>query len=180
MKIYFAGSIRGGSEDREIYHTLILRLQEFGEVLTEHVGDPELTNQGESTTLDTKIFQRDVGWIREADIIVAEVTMPSLGVGYELGLGESLVLQRRLLGGGSILSWRPAERRLSWDRRARSFRSCDSSSHSSKSQGPNRSRGSISRTTRYTCGRVIRGIFFPQSCCNPSRNAPPSRHMAMW
>ena len=44
----------------------------------------------------------------------------------------------------------------------------------------NRSRGSISRTTRYTWGRVIRGIFFPQSCCKPSKNAPPSRHMAMW
>ena len=56
---------------------------------------------------------------------------------------------------------RRAERRLWWERRARSLRSCVSSSHSSNSSGPNRSRGSISRTTRYTWGRVIRGIFFP-------------------
>ena len=90
MKIYFAGSIRGGDEDREIYHILIKRLQQFAEVLTEHVGDAALTDQGEATKSDDEIFQRDVAWINEADVIVAEVTIPSLGVGYELGIGESL------------------------------------------------------------------------------------------
>ena len=90
MKIYFAGSIRGGDEDRGIYHTLIKRLQEFAEVLTEHVGDAALTDQGETTKSDNEIFRRDVAWIHEADVIVAEVTVPSLGVGYELGIGESL------------------------------------------------------------------------------------------
>ena len=90
MKIYFAGSIRGGDEDREIYHILIKRLQQFAEVLTEHVGDAALTDQGEATKSDDEIFQRDVAWSNEADVIVAEVTIPSLGVGYELGIGESL------------------------------------------------------------------------------------------
>ena len=90
MKIYFAGSIRGGDEDRELYHILIKRLQRFAEVLTEHVGDPALTDQGESTKSDTEIFKRDVAWIHEADLIVAEVTVSSLGVGYELGIGESI------------------------------------------------------------------------------------------
>ena len=90
MKIYFAGSIRGGSEDRNVYHTLIKGLQEFGQVLTEHVGDPELTDSGEHGLSDEEIFRRDVSWIHEADILVAEVTKPSLGVGYEIGLAESL------------------------------------------------------------------------------------------
>ena len=90
MKIYFAGSIRGGSEDRDIYLALIQELRAFGQVLTEHVGDPNLTQLGEITLSDEKVFQRDVSWIYEADIIVAEVTQPSLGVGYELGLAESL------------------------------------------------------------------------------------------
>ena len=90
MKIYFAGSIRGGSEDREIYHALIERLQEFGEVLTEHVGNPDLTDQGEKDMSETEIFERDVAWIHDADIVVAEVTQPSLGVGYELGLAKSV------------------------------------------------------------------------------------------
>ena len=39
---------------------------------------------------DSEIFERDVAWIHEADFIVAEVTQPSLGVGYELGLAESV------------------------------------------------------------------------------------------
>lgn len=90
MKIYFAGSIRGGDEDRDIYHTFIGRLQQFAVVLTEHVGDRTLTGQGESTKSDSEIFERDVAWINEADVIVAEVTAPSLGVGYELGIGEFL------------------------------------------------------------------------------------------
>ena len=80
----------GGDEDREIYHTLIGSLRQFAEVLTEHVGDPALTDQGEDTISDVEIFQRDVAWICEADVIVAEVTVPSLGVSYELGIGESL------------------------------------------------------------------------------------------
>ena len=90
MKIYFAGSIRGGSEDRSIYQALIQRLHEFGQILTEHVGDPKLTDSGEQDLSDEEIFKRDVFWIHEADILVAEVTKPSLGVGYEIGLAESL------------------------------------------------------------------------------------------
>ena len=42
----------------------------------------------------------------------------------------------------------------------------------------NRSRGSISRTTRYTWGRVIRGIFSPSPAADPTETPPPSRHMA--
>ena len=79
MKIYFPGSIRGGTGDQDIYRALIEKLQAFGQVLTEHVGSQSLTDQGEQNKSDSEIFQRDVGWIREADIIAAEVTMPSLG-----------------------------------------------------------------------------------------------------
>ena len=56
---------------------------------------------------------------------------------------------------------RKAARRLACERLARSLLSCVSSSHRSNSVGPNRSRGSIPRTTRYTWGLVIRGIFPP-------------------
>ena len=36
------------------------------------------------------IYNRDVDWLRESDCVIAEVTQPSLGVGYELGFAESL------------------------------------------------------------------------------------------
>ena len=49
-----------------------------------------MNGQGESTKSDDEIFQRDNTRVYEADAIVAEVTIPSLGVGYELGIGESL------------------------------------------------------------------------------------------
>ena len=50
--------------------------------------------------------------------------------------------------GGMSEDARSAARRLAWERLARSLHSCVSSSHRSSSAGPNRSRGSISRTTR--------------------------------
>ena len=90
LKIYFAGSIRGGREDAELYQKIIFKLKEFGEVLTEHVGDDNLRKDGESDKSDTYIHDRDMAWIRESDIVIAEVTTPSLGVGYEIAMAIQL------------------------------------------------------------------------------------------
>ena len=84
MVIYFAGSIRGGRDDRAIYAEIIELLRAYGTVVTEHVGDPNISLGGE-TAPDQEIHDRDITWLRSADVIVAEVTAPSLGVGYELG-----------------------------------------------------------------------------------------------
>lgn len=90
LKIYFAGSIRGGREDAPIYSALIAFLRTFGEVLTEHVGDLELTAEGDDGPTDRFIHDRDIAWLRDCDLVVAEVTKPSLGVGYELGWSATL------------------------------------------------------------------------------------------
>ena len=37
---------------------------------------------------DNQIFNRDISWLRESDLFIAEVSSPSLGVGYEIGLAE--------------------------------------------------------------------------------------------
>lgn len=84
MKIYFAGSIRGGRDDHALYLDIIGRLGAYGRVLTEHVGDSGLSSFGEDGR-DNEIHDRDIAWLREADCLVAEVTTPSLGVGYEIG-----------------------------------------------------------------------------------------------
>ena len=89
MKIYFAGSIRGGRDDKELYLEIIHKLQKFGSVLTEHIGDKNLTQLGEDKKEDF-IRKRDLDWIRESDAVVAEITTPSLGVGYELRFAEEL------------------------------------------------------------------------------------------
>ena len=90
MRIYFSGSIRGGRDDAMLYQRIIALLTEYGEVLTEHVGDVTLTAAGESESSDDMIYQRDMAWLMEADVVVAEVTTPSHGVGYEIARAEGL------------------------------------------------------------------------------------------
>ena len=90
MKIYFAGAIRGGREDAQLYKNLIAYLKEKGQVLTEHIGSTDLGGEGETTGKNEEIYNRDIKWLQSADIVVAEVTTPSLGVGYELGIAEKL------------------------------------------------------------------------------------------
>ena len=84
MTIYFAGAIRGGRADQALYLQIIELLRGHGTVLTEHIGDAALTPSGEEQT-DSFIHDRDLEWLRSADVLVAEVTTPSLGVGYEIG-----------------------------------------------------------------------------------------------
>ena len=90
MKIYFAGAIRGGREDAQLYEKLIAYLKEKGQVLTEHIGSTDLGWEGETSSKDEEIYNRDIQWLKSAEIVVAEVTTPSLGVGYELGIAEKL------------------------------------------------------------------------------------------
>jgi len=90
LKIYFAASIRGGRKDQNKYNELIGFLSSKVEVLTEHVGDSSLGQTGEQDFTDKEIYQRDLEWLESADAVIAEVTNPSLGVGYELGIAEKL------------------------------------------------------------------------------------------
>ena len=90
MKIYFAASIRGGRKDQNKYNELIRFLSSKVEVLTEHVGDSSLEQTGEQNLSDKEIYKRDLEWLESADAVIAEVTNPSLGVGYELGIAEKL------------------------------------------------------------------------------------------
>jgi nucleoside 2-deoxyribosyltransferase len=85
MKIYFAGSIRGGRQDAELYFKIIEYLKNFGEVLTEHIGSPKLTHVGDDGPNDNFIHDRDLEWLKACDVIVAEVSTVSMGVGYEIG-----------------------------------------------------------------------------------------------
>lgn len=85
MKIYFAGSIRGGREDANLYLQIIEYLKNFGDVMTEHIGDPSLTSKGDDGPSDRFIHDRDLEWLQSADVLVAEVTTVSMGVGYEIG-----------------------------------------------------------------------------------------------
>lgn len=90
MKIYFACSISGGRNDEKAYQHLVRVLDEMGiEVPTAHIAQTGIEIiDGQENPLD--IYQRDVNWIGESDLLIAETSTPSHGVGYEIGYALSL------------------------------------------------------------------------------------------
>ena len=103
-KIYFAGSIRGGRGDIDLYAQIIGLLRGYGQILTEHLANPKISSYGETHMSNAEIYERDISRMNEADIVIAEVTTPSLGVGYELGYAEA---QNKKI----VVLYRPQERK---------------------------------------------------------------------
>lgn len=82
--IYFSGSISGGRADVPLYRRIVAALEEDGfEVLAGSVTSEAVGNGGEHLGA-AAVFERDLAWIAAADVLVAEVSMPSIGVGYEV------------------------------------------------------------------------------------------------
>ena len=88
QNIYFAGSIRGGRKDATLYHELIEEMKKTDVVLTEHIGDLSRSVFEQSQDKNQEIYIQDVTWLKESDLVIAECTNPSLGVGYELAYAE--------------------------------------------------------------------------------------------
>ena len=88
-KIYFAGAIRGGRDDAALYKRMIDYMKRTNVVLTEHIGKSNMSLKAQTNVIDTHIYERDTRWLRECDMVIAECTCPSLGVGYELGYAEA-------------------------------------------------------------------------------------------
>ena len=53
------------------------------EVLSEHVADPQL-EKIESSMTEQEIFARDMDQLENSVCLIAEVSIPSIGVGYEV------------------------------------------------------------------------------------------------
>lgn len=105
-KVYFACSIRGGRGDADYYGELVLIIKKYAEVLTEIFADKTLTAAGHDKP-PGDIWSNDIRWIGQADAVIAEVTGPSLGVGYEIARAEKM-------GKPILCLFRPeGERRLS-------------------------------------------------------------------
>ena len=88
-KVYFAGSIRGGREDAAVYKRIIDYINATDTVLTEHIGLGRLSVTTRTKEDDVHIYERDTEWLRSSDVLIAECTNPSHGVGYELAYAEA-------------------------------------------------------------------------------------------
>ncbi len=83
MKIYFACAIRGGNKNEIPYSDIVAELRGIGH----DVFAPFETGWSLS---DRHIYLRDINEINKCDLVVAEVSNPSLGVGYEIGYTEGI------------------------------------------------------------------------------------------
>ena len=84
MNIYFSASISAGRQQADIYPRIIQDLRQYGRVLSEFVGDLKTTVMGTGELTPEQVYRRDIGLIDNAQVMVAEVTVPSLGVGVEI------------------------------------------------------------------------------------------------
>lgn len=85
-KVYFACSIRGGG-DKSVYPELVNAIRTKAELLTEIFVTEGLQLEGGALP-EAEIYERDIAWIKASDAVVAEVSNPSLGVGYEIAKAE--------------------------------------------------------------------------------------------
>jgi nucleoside 2-deoxyribosyltransferase len=84
MNIYFACSITGGREFEGVYQELTAALVSDGhEVPTAHLAESTVVAL-EAVVEPRQVYERDVIWIQAARALVAEVSVPSHGVGYEI------------------------------------------------------------------------------------------------
>ena len=85
MNIYFACSITGGRELESFYQQFVAALEADGHVIpTSHLAQSEAM-EGERMLTPVDVYERDAKWVRECDVLIAEVGVPSHGVGYEIG-----------------------------------------------------------------------------------------------
>lgn len=84
MNIYFSCSVTGGRQDQAVYQDLVEMMLRAGhEVPTAHLSDPGVMAL-EAQVLPEEVYQRDIAWLDGCDAVVAEVSTPSHGVGYEI------------------------------------------------------------------------------------------------
>lgn len=95
MNLYFACSITGGREFEPVYQEIVAALMADGhEIPTSHLVQSDVMEQ-ERILVPQDVYERDVNWIKNCDVLIAEVSVPSHGVGYEIGY--ALAIQKPVL-----------------------------------------------------------------------------------
>jgi 2'-deoxynucleoside 5'-phosphate N-hydrolase len=86
MNIYFSCSITGGRRDQAAYKLIVDHLTAQGhDVPTAHLSREDVLDE-EKVIDPLAVYSRDVKWVEGCDALIAEVSTPSHGVGYEIAL----------------------------------------------------------------------------------------------
>jgi len=84
MKVYFSCSLTGGRQDQPIYAAIVDHLTRLGHnVLTAHLASPDVMDE-EAVVDPLAVYRRDIAWVEACEAMIAEVSTPSHGVGYEI------------------------------------------------------------------------------------------------
>src|SRR6516165_2858189 len=104
MKIYFGFTVAGDRSSIDAARKVVAMLQEKGhEVLPEHLVHDNAWSQDRLIPAQ-QVYQRDMNWLNQCDLFIAEVSGSSFGLGFEAGylLGGTskrvLLFYRRDLG----------------------------------------------------------------------------------
>jgi len=90
MNVYFACAITGGRQQENIYQLIVDSLLSDGHTVpTAYLSRPEVMDL-EAIVQPREVFTRDIAWIEACQALIAEVTTPSHGVGYEIAYALSL------------------------------------------------------------------------------------------
>lgn len=98
MKIYFTGALsRITPETRELYTKIVAILERLGHtVMASHMQNKDRSIIRNQTDKETALVQNKMSkWRKQATLLVAEVSTPSLGVGQEIA--ETLADNRQVL-----------------------------------------------------------------------------------
>lgn len=84
MNIYFSCSITGGRRDQAEYRAIVNALLAGGhEVPTAILAEEHVVGLDEMEKPED-VYTRDIAWLDGCDAVVAEISTPSHGVGYEI------------------------------------------------------------------------------------------------
>ncbi len=85
MKIYFGFTVAGDRSALETARGMVRCLEELGhQVLTRHLVDDD-ARAADRKLGPQAVYQRDMAWLRECDLFIAEVSGSSFGLGFEAG-----------------------------------------------------------------------------------------------
>ena len=99
MRIYLACTVRGDRGALGVVRRIAAKLEAGGhEVLTSHLLEDDV-DVAESSLSSQAVFERDLGWLDSCDLLVAEASGSSYGVGFEVGyiLGRAATTGQRVL-----------------------------------------------------------------------------------